>query len=216
MWTGPGADRPAARLETHAVGNRFETPAKILDAALGCIAAHGPAKMSLRDVSAAAEVSRGTLYRYFKTKGELLTAISEHVRRGVSAALDEAVAEQPVTSERLRATADAIMHYGDDHPEVSRVIEAEPAFALQFIRDIFPTFVAQVTELLEPVFDDLAIVQEGKVRREVLAELLLRATSSLYLIPTPNPDEMTDAVVTLWASVATAEKVGDPAPEDVT
>ncbi|WP_255355861.1 TetR/AcrR family transcriptional regulator, partial [Frankia sp. CpI1-P] len=64
------------------MGNRFETPAKILDAALGCIAARGPAKMSLRDVSAAAEVSRGTLYRYFKTKGELLTAISDHVRRG--------------------------------------------------------------------------------------------------------------------------------------
>ncbi|WP_255650286.1 hypothetical protein [Frankia sp. ArI3] len=106
------------------------------------------------------------------------------------------------------------MHYGDDHPEVSRVIEAEPAFALEFIRGIFPTFVAQVTELLEPVFDDLGIVQEGTVRREVLAELLLRATSSLYLIPSPNPDEMTDAVVTLWASVAAPAKVGDPGPED--
>ncbi len=195
------------------MGNRFETPAKILDAALGCIAARGPAKMSLRDVSAAAEVSRGTLYRYFKTKGELLTAISDHVRRGVSAALDEAVAGQPADSGRLRATVDAIMHYGDDHPEVSRVIEAEPAFALQFIRDIFPSFVAQMTELLAPVLDDLGIVQEGTVRREVLAELLLRATSSLYLIPSPNPDELTDAVVTLWASVAAPAKVGDPGPE---
>ncbi len=46
------------------------------------IARHGLAKLGMRDVSESAGVSRGTLYRYFSTREDLLTGlVREEVRR---------------------------------------------------------------------------------------------------------------------------------------
>ena len=47
---------------------------RILEAADACFNRYGPAKTSMADVAAAARISRGTVYRYFKDRDELIAA----------------------------------------------------------------------------------------------------------------------------------------------
>jgi AcrR family transcriptional regulator len=47
---------------------------RILEAADACFGRYGPDKTSMADVAAAARVSRGTVYRYFKDRDELVAA----------------------------------------------------------------------------------------------------------------------------------------------
>ena len=50
----------------------LRTRERILDGAMAAIARHGLAKLGMSDVSVSAGVSRGTLYRYFPSREELL------------------------------------------------------------------------------------------------------------------------------------------------
>src|SRR3546814_8051875 len=52
---------------------------KILDGALRAISEMGARRLSMRDISDASGVSRGTLYRYFSSREEVLAAVSEFV-----------------------------------------------------------------------------------------------------------------------------------------
>src|SRR3546814_289657 len=100
---------------------------KILDGALRAISEMGARRLSMRDISDASGVSRGTLYRYFSSREEVLAAVSEFVcvnfEDGVRA-VGRDIAD-PI--ERFRA----IMHFFarftiEQAPE--RIFEMEPAF----------------------------------------------------------------------------------------
>src|SRR3546814_2736044 len=52
---------------------------KILDGALRAIGEMGARRLSMRDISDASGVSRGTLYRYFSSREEVLAAVSAFV-----------------------------------------------------------------------------------------------------------------------------------------
>jgi AcrR family transcriptional regulator len=66
-------------LETPMTGLRERQKAdrtrRILEAALGCFREQGYGAVRIEDIAAAAEVSTGTCYNYFSTKGDLLLAI---------------------------------------------------------------------------------------------------------------------------------------------
>ena len=51
---------------------------RILRAALSCIAAHGVEGTSIAHIRKAAELSAGTIYRYFANKEDLVVAVLEH------------------------------------------------------------------------------------------------------------------------------------------
>lgn len=51
------------------------TEAEILDAARRCYVTYGVSKMSLSDVAQEAGVSRGSVYKYFSSRGELLRRV---------------------------------------------------------------------------------------------------------------------------------------------
>lgn len=52
-----------------------DTHTRILDGALSALARRGVRKLSMSDVGAEAGISRGTLYRYFRDKGNCSTQL---------------------------------------------------------------------------------------------------------------------------------------------
>jgi AcrR family transcriptional regulator len=52
------------------------TRERILDGAVQAVALHGLSKLGMSDVSRSAGVARGTVYRYFASRDELLNALA--------------------------------------------------------------------------------------------------------------------------------------------
>jgi TetR/AcrR family transcriptional regulator, transcriptional repressor of aconitase len=69
---------------------------QILGAAQRCFARKGFYETSMQDVFRESGLSAGAVYRYFKSKDELIQAISAGVLGQMAAALDAALAEDPV------------------------------------------------------------------------------------------------------------------------
>src|SRR5688500_16639541 len=77
---------------------------QILDAARVCFLRNGFHATSMQDVIAEAGLSVGAVYRYFKSKNDIVTAIAEEVVGGVNEALADLVARDlPVTTTLARA-----------------------------------------------------------------------------------------------------------------
>ncbi len=93
----------------------------------------------MRDVSESAGVSRGTLYRYFPTRDDLLTGlVQEEVRRfreRVSAALEDPSGGE----ERIRVVLEQAMQHIREHAALQRMLETDPAFLLRSLRAQFTT-----------------------------------------------------------------------------
>ncbi|WP_018636300.1 TetR/AcrR family transcriptional regulator [Parafrankia elaeagni] len=194
-----------------------ETDIRILEAAMKTIARRGPQRLSLSDVCDTAGVSRGTLYRYFKSKDDLLTALGQYVQDSLIDTINSAVEEDPDPRHRFRVLSGAILLYHDLHPEVAMVAEAEPNFALPFIREHFPSFIQLVTELLKPVVKEIPAVQSGIIREEDLAEILLRLTTSVVFIPTRKAQEVIDTIVAIFTPDTAAQPPNSaPAPDTST
>lgn len=173
------------------------TVARILNGALLALARRGVDKLSMSDVCSAAGISRGTLYRYFTSKEELLQAIGGHVRDGIQQQLDLAVEERPDLDARVEVVVDTIVHYGEAHPEAGQVLALEPGFGLNFIRGVFPEFVTLVEELLAPALESSPAVQSGLLTTGELSELILRAAASTVFIPPADVDDVRRAITAL-------------------
>jgi TetR/AcrR family transcriptional regulator, transcriptional repressor of aconitase len=69
---------------------------QILDAARRCFARQGFYETSMQDVFREAGLSAGAVYRYFKSKDELVRAISAGAFGRMSTVIEDALAEEPV------------------------------------------------------------------------------------------------------------------------
>ena len=75
-----------------------ERPGELLDAALRVFAARGYRNASLEEVAAAAGVTKGAVYHYFKNKEDLLASALEHRQRRSAGRLEEALRQEPGTA----------------------------------------------------------------------------------------------------------------------
>jgi AcrR family transcriptional regulator len=173
------------------------TVARIYNGALVALARRGVDKLSMSDVCTEAGISRGTLYRYFASKEELLAAIGGHIRDGLREQLELAVEERPALDVRVDVVLETIIHYGEAHPETSQVIALEPGFALGFIRAVFPEFVTLVEDLVAPALESSPAVRSGLLTSGELAELIMRAAASTVFIPGDDVDEVRRAITAL-------------------
>lgn len=174
-----------------------DTVARILDGALLVLARRGRDKLSMSDVGAASGISRGTLYRYFRSKEEILDAIAAHVRTGLQQQLTAAVKERPDLSVRLQVVVESLVRYGEDHPEAVQVNVIEPRFGLEFVRTVFPEFVLFIEELLAPALELTPAIRSGATTSGELTELILRVVASTYFIPSDDPDEIPQTIAAL-------------------
>lgn len=105
---------------------RTKTPEqaeKILNVAVRLFATHRFHEARMEDISAAAGVGKGTLYRYFKDKEELYLALLERSSEQIETRMRAAVEQAIEPRAKLEALVDTIIRYFDDNPHVFDLIQ---------------------------------------------------------------------------------------------
>ena len=90
---------------------------QILDAARACFIRKGFHETSMQDIFAEANLSAGAVYRYFKSKNEIIEAIAAEALSVLGAVLHEIAAEQPPPSpdEAVERVATKVVEIGESH-----------------------------------------------------------------------------------------------------
>ena len=165
-----------------AVGDQYASVQKILEGTLRAIRSVGARRLSMRDISDASGVSRGTLYRYFASKEDVLAAVSEYVCASFEQGIAEVADSIADPMDRFRAIMQFFAHFTVDRSP-DRIFEVEPAFHLEFLRTHFARHQAAVRDALEPTLDYLEEKTGGPINREILIETLVRLQLSTLVIP---------------------------------
>lgn len=188
----------------------LRTRERILDGAMAAIARHGLSKLGMSDVSLSAGVSRGTLYRYFPSRDDLLRSLaafeSQRFQERVNAVLSEPAGDTP----RLEVALQLVTRYVREHPAIQRVIETEPAFVLDYLRTEFPSLRAVVGSFVAPLLAQTDPVRQGLATTEQLVDWMTRVMISAVLFPDPNPDRMARGLTAVYRLLAGAP--ARPAP----
>src|SRR5436190_14222171 len=99
----------------------------VLDAALKNFAHRGYEGTSVRDIVAAARVTKPTLYYYFENKAKLYQALVDYAHDERYRLMQQAAALGRTTADRLREVAAALFEFSRRHRELMRI-----AFATAF------------------------------------------------------------------------------------
>jgi len=161
----------------------------ILAATRSAIAAKGPGKLTLSEVASAAGVSRPTLYRWFPTKDELFTALTEYERAQFDEGLRAEIDTRRSPARRLDAALRYLLAYLDESMGPDP-IGVDPAFALRSLNDSLGAQVETLVRLLGASLDQVPAVRSKEMGREQAAEMFLRVAYSHYLVPHPDTEEL--------------------------
>jgi AcrR family transcriptional regulator len=173
----------------------------ILEGAARALARRGAKKLFMSDICEEAGVSRGTLYRYFKSKDDVLESLSQHVLMSMRAVLEEAVRRQPEPQERIRVVLQAMMSFSEEMPYTKAIVEAEPGFALEFFQRTMPMHVSILVDVLGDAVTKAPPVVAGVLTPHQLAELLERLALSTYLIRSDGAARMASTVADTWQAL---------------
>jgi AcrR family transcriptional regulator len=163
---------------------------RILEAALLAMGRVGVRRLTMNDVSQRAGLSRGTVYRYFPSKEDLLAVVAEYEQDRFAEGLRAALAGVPHDQLRLERVAEYLITYLREHPALTLMIDTEPEFVLGFWGRQLPVFRQITEELLAPIMRQTRPVREGWLSVAELSELLLRVVLSVFLVPGETSTEM--------------------------
>ena len=125
---------------------------QILDAAIVCFAETGFHQTTMHDISAEAGISVGLLYRYFRNKDEVISAIAEEHKKEIAQILERA-RQAPTLLESLEILFTS--HCCEDSPRVISAFVVDlfaeagrnPQLA-KLVRDVVRTKAKGVTDLI--------------------------------------------------------------------
>jgi AcrR family transcriptional regulator len=158
------------------------TEERILSAALDLIGRRGVKRLGMQEVSEAAGVSRGTLYRYFPSKDHLLNGVADYDERRFTIGLAEALAPVHDPAERIGTLVAFAFDYIRLHPARS-LFASEPGFVLGYLFDYLPKLRAALLTQLGDAFDAVPAVASGRLSREQLADVVVRLFVSSLIMP---------------------------------
>ena len=106
------ATSPAPSLQERVAGAILEAAARVLSRA--------DAPASMADVAHEAGVARATLYRYFPSRGDLLTELARRTTRDAGARLAASRIDEVAPGEGIRRSVRALLEVGDGFVVVAR------------------------------------------------------------------------------------------------
>jgi AcrR family transcriptional regulator len=155
---------------------------KILGGAFSAIVRSGARRLSMSAICEASGVSRGTLYRYFSTKEEVLAAVSEFVSIGFENGVRAAADQHRDPIERLQAVLDFFDRYTRERTP-DGMFELEPAFHLEFFRSHFTRHKAALLDALTITFDYVDSMLPKPFDRDAVVEAFIRMQLSSLIVP---------------------------------
>jgi AcrR family transcriptional regulator len=177
------------------------TVERILEGALRALSRHGLKRLSMGDVSEEAGVSRGTVYRYFSNREQLLDAVGHHVQHGFETGLDRAIAENPDLDVRVEVVFDFLASYSKQSALV-RLVELQPGFVLDYLQRQFPEFVKRTGEALRPAFEQAPAVRSGRIDAAFLSKLVQLAMMGCYLLGGTDQHIVAKHLSAIWNVLA--------------
>ncbi len=143
-----------------------DTRGRILDAAFEAIAVFGIARLSLEDVARRAGLSRQTLYRYFRTKDDVVAAVILREEEALLAVVTSAGSTHQSAREALEAAILATLVAAREHALLGRLLETEPERVLPFLMsDQAPVLSAATPAVADLLLARCPRVTKAKARR---------------------------------------------------
>lgn len=143
-----------------------DTRGRILDAAFDAISVFGIARLSLEDVARRADLSRQTLYRYFRAKDDLVAAVIVREEEALLEVVTAAGATHDDLAGALEAAILATLVAAREHPLLGRLLETEPERVLPFLMsDEAPVLSAATPAVAELLRERLPAVTKARARR---------------------------------------------------
>jgi AcrR family transcriptional regulator len=196
--------------------NGRDTVDVIVDGAIRALARHGASRLSMTDICREAEVSRGTLYRYFSNREEVLEAVNQKLVQAARTILDDAVAASPALDVRVRVVLKAMIGFPNTFPHMRSIFEYEPRTALTFLAREMAGVIDTLDAYLRPALEISLPVTQGAVTVEDVLEIFYRIITSSFLLPTAGSDTMDERLASLWESVAQPRRMPRARPRATT
>jgi AcrR family transcriptional regulator len=171
-----------------------DTRELIIDSAMACFGRHGLDKTTVVDIARAADVSRSTVYEYFRDKAEIVEACAEHSSQkfyremakemGKGESLEDKLALAGVFVTRARRFFEPEKYF--DAYEVSLLLTKNAAVLLRECGEFLAPYLA-AAKLTGEVRKELDVVAAG--------EWFARMLFSLFSTPSSTLDMEDDEVV---------------------
>jgi AcrR family transcriptional regulator len=166
------------------------TVEEIVAATFKVLTERGSSKLSVRAVCDEAGIARGTLYRYFASKKELIEAATTHLRRQTDEEVAKAVSGLTDPQDILRAFL-AYSVRNVPTGESAQLLQSEPELLVQYYRDSFSYSKQRVTGALKTLFEAWEASLGAPIDRDLVAELFVRFALSQTLVPFEgSPDDL--------------------------
>jgi len=169
------------------------TEERILVAALGLIGRRGVRRLAMQEIAESAGVSRGTLYRYFPSKDQVLAAAAAYDERRFSSGLDAALAATTSSERRIGTFMAYSFDFIRSHSARS-LFESEPGFVMSYLLDHLPSLRTELMERLGDALDQVPAVTSGAFDRDQLADVIVRLFASSWIIPETDEASLVQSV----------------------
>jgi AcrR family transcriptional regulator len=169
------------------------TEERILVAALGLIGRRGVRRLGMQEISEAAGVSRGTLYRYFPSKDHVVAAAAVYDERRFSDGVDAVLAAVTEPQQRISAFLNYAFEFIRSHAARS-LFESEPGFVLSYLLDGLPALRGELVGRLGDALDEVPAVRRGDLDRGQLADIIVRLFVSSWIVPESDERALVQSV----------------------
>jgi AcrR family transcriptional regulator len=177
-------------------GTNPETLTRILEASRRLITRHGTT-LSMSEVAAEAAVSRATVYRYFRSRDDLVVATEDHIHHRFEVGLAEVVNRAQSASERLTAIIDYCVQSNDSN-ETRHLCELHPRLAVKYLRLAAENDVNVLHRGLRPVYDEMTNVRSGRLDPKSITRIMLGMLHANMLIHRAPADALRSDLVALF------------------
>ncbi|MGB6205694.1 TetR/AcrR family transcriptional regulator [Mycobacterium sp.] len=159
--------------------DRRDKSERILTAARRLVGQQGARRLSLTDVATLAGISRPTLYRYFPTKEDLLTALGKLEYQRINVAMQQAISGVSGL-ERLEAAVDVVAAFLREQPPRS-LVDLDPGFVNDEMARVLPTVAEVLAAVLTQCADEADIAFPASPHD--MAGAIARIALSHYIFP---------------------------------
>jgi AcrR family transcriptional regulator len=169
------------------------TEERILRATLRLVGRRGVKRLGMQEVSEAAGISRGTLYRYFPCKERLIDAVAIFDQQSFTDGLAASLSECDAPTDRIRTFVAFAFDYIRTHP-ARALFESEPGFVLGYLLAHLPKLQVAMLTQLGDALDTVPAVASGRLSRAQLVDVVVRLFASSFIIPEPDDRALVQSV----------------------